>query len=69
MFLGLQTAIYPINDLAQARLWYEQVVGVNPCFEEPFYVGFSVEGFELGLLPSGTPCTAGRRDFASSAGL
>lgn len=59
MFLGLRTAIYPVNDLAQARLWYEQVVGVKPYFEEPFYVGFSVGGFELGLLPSGTPGTAG----------
>jgi hypothetical protein len=35
------------------------VVGVKPYFDEPFYVGFSIGGFELGLLPDGTPSTAG----------
>ena len=26
-----------------------------PYFDEPFYVGFSVGGFELGLVPNGKP--------------
>ena len=59
MILGLRTAIYPVADLARAKLWYQQVVGVKPYFDEPFYVGFSVGGFELGLLPGGTPGTTG----------
>lgn len=59
MLLGLRTAIYPVNDLARAKQWYEQVTGVKPYFDQPFYVGFSVGGFELGLLPDGTPGTAG----------
>lgn len=59
MLLGLRTAIYPTSDLAKAKAWYERVVGVKPYFDEPFYVGFSVGGFELGLLPDGTPGTAG----------
>ena len=54
MLLGLRTAIYPVDDLLQAKLWYEKVVGVKPYFEEPFYVGFSVGGFELGLIPNPT---------------
>lgn len=53
MFLGLRTAIYPVADLEAAKRWYEQVVGVAPYFDQPFYVGFSVGGFELGLLPDG----------------
>ena len=28
-----------------------QVLGVAPYFDQPFYVGFNVGGFELGLLP------------------
>lgn len=28
-------------------------------FDQPFYVGFDVGGFELGLVPDGTPGTAG----------
>jgi predicted enzyme related to lactoylglutathione lyase len=59
MILGLRTAIYPVNDLAGAKRWYEQVVGAKPYFDQPFYVGFSVGGFELGLLPSGVPGTHG----------
>jgi len=59
MLLGLRTAIYPVADLARAKLWYEKVVGVKPYFDEPFYVGFSIGGFELGLLPDGTPGTTG----------
>ena len=59
MFLGLRTAIYPVSDLAAASLWYAQVLAVKPYFEQPFYVGFSVGGFELGLIPDGMPGTGG----------
>jgi catechol 2,3-dioxygenase-like lactoylglutathione lyase family enzyme len=57
--LGLRTAIYPAPDLERARAWYTEVLGIAPYFDEPFYVGFSVGGFELGLLPDGTPGVQG----------
>jgi predicted enzyme related to lactoylglutathione lyase len=50
-FLGLRTALYPVTDLAKARSWYSTVLGIAPYFDEPFYVGFNVGGFELGLDP------------------
>ena len=59
MLLGLRTAIYPVGDLTKGKEWYEKVLGVGPYFDEPFYVGFSVGGFELGLLPDGSPGTSG----------
>ncbi|MBA3033733.1 MAG: VOC family protein [Gammaproteobacteria bacterium] len=59
MLLGLRTAIYPAPDLAAAKRWYTEVLGQAPYFDEPFYVGFAVGGFELGLLPSAQPGTAG----------
>lgn len=59
MILGLRTAIYPAPDLAAAKLWYSRVLGQEPYFDEPFYVGFSVGGFELGLLPDAQPGTVG----------
>jgi predicted enzyme related to lactoylglutathione lyase len=59
MFLGLRTAIYPAPDLSSAKLWYERVLGFKPYFDQPYYVGFSVGGFELGLLPNGKPSTDG----------
>ena len=59
MLLGLRTAIYPAPDLAAAKRWYAEMLGVAPYFDEPFYVGFSVGGFELGLIPDGAPGISG----------
>ena len=59
MILGLRTAIYPVNDLAAAKAWYSQVLGQAPYFDQPFYVGFNVGGFELGLIPDGEPGVSG----------
>ena len=51
MFLGLRTVIYQTPDLAAAKAWYSRAFGVAPYFDEPFYVGFEIGGFELGLHP------------------
>ena len=59
MILGLRTAIYPVGDLDAAKRWYTEMLGQPPYFDQPFYVGFAVGGFELGLLPGGQPGTAG----------
>lgn len=53
MIKGLRTAIYPVADLAAAKAWYIKVFETEPYFDQPFYVGFNVGGFELGLLPDG----------------
>ncbi|MFJ1758641.1 VOC family protein [Kitasatospora sp. NPDC088134] len=55
MLLGLRTVIYPAPDLAAARSWWAAALGVEPYFDEPFYVGFNVAGYELGLDPDGDP--------------
>jgi predicted enzyme related to lactoylglutathione lyase len=52
VFLGLRTIIYPVPDLANAKAWYSAVLGHEPYFDEPFYVGYDVGGYELGLLPA-----------------
>jgi len=51
MFLGLRTVVYHVDDLGKAKKWYTEVLGVEPYFDEPFYVGFDIGGFELGLHP------------------
>ncbi len=53
--LGLRTVIYPVPDLAAAKAWFTDLLGFGPYFDEPFFVGFSVGGYELGLLPDGDP--------------
>jgi len=53
VFLGLRTATYQVKDLAKAKAWYANVLGIQPYFDQPFYVGFNVGGYELGLVPAG----------------
>jgi catechol 2,3-dioxygenase-like lactoylglutathione lyase family enzyme len=52
---GLRTVIYPSPDLAAAKAWWTALLGIEPYFDEPFYVGFDVAGYELGLLPDADP--------------
>lgn len=53
--LGLRSVIYPVADLAAATSWWTSLLGVEPYFDQPFYVGFAVAGYELGLLPDANP--------------
>ena len=64
MFLGLRTVIYYAPDLAAAKVWYAAAFGVNPYFDEPFYVGFQIGGFELGLNPDTSGVTVGNNAVA-----
>lgn len=59
MFQGLRTVIYGVNDLEKAKAWYSTVLGIQPYFDQPFYVGFNVGGFELGLDPNAAVGTSG----------
>lgn len=52
--LGLRTTIYKVDDIARAKEWYAKAFLTQPYFDEPFYVGFSIGGFELGLQPDDT---------------
>ena len=63
MFVGLRTVVYPVEDLAEAKRWWSGVLGIEPYFDQPFYVGFAAGGFELGLIPDGEPGVAGVQVF------
>ncbi|MBK7793403.1 MAG: VOC family protein [Betaproteobacteria bacterium] len=63
MVLGLRTAIYPVPDLAAGKAWYSRVLGREPYFDQPFYVGYAVGGFELGLIPDGSPGPGGVQTY------
>jgi predicted enzyme related to lactoylglutathione lyase len=54
-FQGLRTVIYAAPDLAAAKDWWAALVGKAPYFDQPFYVGFEIGGYELGLLPTADP--------------
>ncbi len=56
--LGLRTTIYKVGDIDRAKEWYAAAFKVKPYFDEPFYVGFNIGGYELGLQPEEHPTTA-----------
>jgi predicted enzyme related to lactoylglutathione lyase len=50
---GIQTIIYPVKDLAQAKQLYSTLLGGEPYADTPYYVGFKVGGQDIGLDPNG----------------
>jgi len=62
MFLGLRTIIYPAPDLDALKRWYTRLLGIEPYFDQPYYVGFNVGGYELALDPEGA-VAAGPRTY------
>ena len=68
-FHGLRTTIYKVTDIANAKAWYAKAFGVEPYFDEPFYVGFNVGGYELGLHPQENKAETGLGGVTSYWGV
>jgi predicted enzyme related to lactoylglutathione lyase len=47
------TVLYPVKDLEKAKALFAALFGSDPHADAPYYVGFSVNGTEIGLLPNG----------------
>lgn len=61
---GLRTVIYYVKDIEKAKAWYTAVLGKAPYFDHPFYVGYNLGGFELGLHPASDKITWGTNTVA-----
>lgn len=53
--LGLRTVSYKVGDIVKAKEWYAKAFQTEPYFDEPFYIGFNIGGYELGLQPDEYP--------------
>ncbi|MCW2496689.1 VOC family protein [Jatrophihabitans sp.] len=53
MTQGIKTMVYPTRDAAQAKALISIVAGVAPHTDQPYYVGWNVDGQEIGLNPNG----------------
>lgn len=53
MTSGMKTVMYPVGDITAARKLYGQLLGVEPYMDEAYYVGFNVDGQDVGLDPNG----------------
>lgn len=49
----INVIIFPVKDLDQAKALYGTLLGVEPYVDEAYYVGFRVDGQEIGLDPNG----------------
>lgn len=52
LFSGIKSVIYPSTNLAADKEFWQRATGIAPYFDQPYYVGFSVAGCELGLDPN-----------------
>ena len=59
MLKALRTIVYHAPDLTKAKEFYATVFGIFPYFDEPFYVGYNIGGYELGLDPDPANYTGG----------
>ena len=49
----MKTIIYPVSDLGGAKALYGRLFGAAPIMDEPYYVGYKVDGQDIGLDPNG----------------
>ncbi|MVN22680.1 VOC family protein [Mucilaginibacter arboris] len=59
MLTKLRSIVYHVDDLNAAKNWYADIFNMQPYFDEPFYVGFDINGSELGLDPDGSAYPGG----------
>ena len=58
--MSLSTIVYPVRDLAGAKAVFTAFLGTPPTTDTPYYVGFTVDGQEIGLDPHGEELVAYR---------
>lgn len=49
----IRSLVIPVSDLATAKAVYTALLGA-PHTDQPYYVGFNVDGFEVALAPGET---------------
>jgi predicted enzyme related to lactoylglutathione lyase len=48
---SLASVVYTVNDLEAAKAVHTALLGVEPHTDQPYYVGYNVDGFEIALVP------------------
>jgi len=50
---GITILTYPVTDVAQAKILYNKLLGVEPYVDSTYYVGYKLGEHEIGLVPNG----------------
>lgn len=51
--MTVSSIVIPVKDVAAATAFYRTAFGAEPHTETPYYVGFNLDGLEIGLNPNG----------------
>ena len=51
--MPINTIIYPVTDIDAAKAVFTAALGSGPTTDQPYYVGFEVDGQQVGLDPNG----------------
>jgi len=44
---GIRTLIYPVKDAQRSSMFVRQLLGVDPCVEQPYYLAFRLGDQEI----------------------
>ncbi len=50
---AFRTILYPITDTAATKALFTPLLGVEPHSDAAYYIGYQVDGMEIGLVPNG----------------
>jgi predicted enzyme related to lactoylglutathione lyase len=50
---GIKTIIYPVKNVDESKALFRKLLEVEPYADQPYYVGFKVDGQDIGLIPAG----------------
>ena len=49
----IHSIIYTVRDLDAAKAIHTSLLGIEPHTDQPYYVGYNVDGLEIALRPAG----------------
>jgi predicted enzyme related to lactoylglutathione lyase len=49
---GIKTILFPVTDPAKAKAVFRVLLG-EPANDAPYYVGYEMDGMQIGLVPNG----------------
>lgn len=53
MTAEIASILYPTTDLDKAKAIFTTLLGAAPTTDSPYYVGYEVNGLQIGLVPGG----------------
>jgi predicted enzyme related to lactoylglutathione lyase len=52
---GIKTVLYSAADITRAKVLFAKLLGIEPCVDSPYYVGFKIGDQDIGLTPNVQP--------------